>query len=524
MNKKDTNNLFKSFSIMSVLTLISRILGYVRDLFFAFIFGATPIADSFLLAFRIPNFFRRLFAEGAINNAFIPIYLSISNRKDKEASKKFSGSLFLILILGLVVVLILGELFMLEIVKFLAPNFTSDMQVKTANLASIMFPYLIFISASSFIGAMLNANKRFLMWTFLPIVLNLFMVLGMVFSFQKSLDVGVTLSFSVLLAGFVQLILILFWSRYVKINFIFTMPKLSGEIKKFFKLLFPNLLAGGVVQINQFIGVIFASSIPGAISWLYYADRIVQLPLGIFIISITTILLTSLSTPSLKRSKVKIKKQIEKSLEIVLGISLLSCIGLFVLSDLIIDILFRRGQFGFGDVKATSEALIMYAIGLPAFGLIKIFSTIFFSWQDTKTPFRISFFSMILNFILINIFINDLGHLGIALSLSLSSWVNAFLLYFFMQLRGYWKIDFNFIKKLLKLIFVFIITLNLVNSIEYLVLFFDLISTSNFFKKILLLFYLAIAATISFTLFCIAFRIFRLKDLRKENLFKMFKE
>ena len=232
MNKKDTNNLFKSFSIMSVLTLISRILGYVRDLFFAFIFGATPLADSFLLAFRIPNFFRRLFAEGAINNAFIPIYLSISNRKDKGASKKFSGSLFLILILGLVFILILGELFMLEIVKFLAPNFTADMQVKTANLASIMFPYLIFISASSFIGAMLNANKRFLMWTFLPIVLNLFMVLGMVFSFQKYLDVGVTLSFSVLLAGFVQLILILFLSRYVKINFIFTMPNAESGYKE----------------------------------------------------------------------------------------------------------------------------------------------------------------------------------------------------------------------------------------------------------------------------------------------------
>ena len=166
----------------------------------------------------------------------------------------------------------------------------------------------------------------------------------------------------------------------------------------------------------------------------------------------------------------------------------------------------------------------MYAIGLPAFGLIKIFSTIFFSFKDTKTPFRISFFSILLNFILINIFINDLGHLGIALSLSLSSWVNALFLYFFMHLRGYWKIDFNFIKKLLKLFFVFIITLNLVHSIEYLVLFFDLISTSNFFKKILLLFYIAIAAVISFTLFCIVFRIFRLKDLRKENLFKLFKE
>ena len=138
-------NFFKSFSLMSFLTLVSRIIGYIRDLFFAFLLGATPLADSFLLAFRIPNFFRRLFAEGAINNAFIPIYLSISNKKNKMQSRTFSGSLFLFLVLALLIVLILGQIFMLDIVKLLAPSFSLSMQNKTANLASIMFPYLLFI-------------------------------------------------------------------------------------------------------------------------------------------------------------------------------------------------------------------------------------------------------------------------------------------------------------------------------------------------------------------------------------------
>ena len=187
MNRK--NNFFKHLSLMSIITFFSRILGYLRDLIFAFLLGATALADSFLLAFRIPNFFRRLFAEGAINNAFIPIYLSIENKNTSADAQKFSGTLFIFLIFGLVVVCVLGELFMLNLVKALAPNFSEELQQKTASLASIMFPYLLFISASSFLGAILNAKKKFLIWTFLPIVLNLFMVLGMLLAFYNSLDI-----------------------------------------------------------------------------------------------------------------------------------------------------------------------------------------------------------------------------------------------------------------------------------------------------------------------------------------------
>ncbi|MEC8099787.1 MAG: murein biosynthesis integral membrane protein MurJ [Pseudomonadota bacterium] len=514
-------NFFKTFSLMSLLTFFSRIFGYIRDLFFAFFLGASPLADSFLLAFRIPNFFRRLFAEGAINNAFIPIYLSISNKKNKLEAMRFSGSLLILLCIGLITILILGEIFMLDLVKLLAPSFSNSLQNKTAHLASIMFPYLLLISISSFLGAILNAKKRFLMWSFLPIILNLFMVLGMLVAFFNSLDVVSILAISVLFAGIFQFFLIFFWTRYLKITFIFKKPKISKEIKKFFKLLLPNLMAGGIVQINQLVGVIYASAMPGAISWLYYADRIVQLPLGIFIISISTILLTNLSSPKVIKNMNKVKKQIDRSLEIILGISFLSCIGLFIFSELITDILFKRGEFRYGDVKATSDAIFMYAIGLPAFGLIKVFSTIFFSKQDTKTPFKISFFSMILNIILIVSLVGKLGHLGIALALSLSSWANALTLYLLAHFKGYWKINLVFLKKIIKLFIVFFITLNFVGGVEHLVSFFDLISTATLSDKILYLVYLAIITITSFILFCIIFKIIAIKDLSKDNLFSI---
>ena len=362
------------------------------------------------------------------------------------------------------------------------------------------------------------------MWAFLPIVLNLFMVLGMVFSFYKSLDITKVLALSVTIAGVFQFVFIYIRIRHLNIRLILSKPKISKHVKKFFRLLFPNLLAGGVVQINQFVGVIFAASIPGAISWLYYADRIVQLPLGIFIITISTILLTSLSNPNVQKNLNNMNSKIEKSIEIILAVSFLSCIGLFILSDLIVDILFKRGQFGYGDVKATSAAIVMYAYGLPAFGLIKIFSTIFFSHQDTKTPFRVSFFSMILNIIGIFFFIKDFGHLGIALALSLASWINAFVLYIFIHFKGYWRTSFSFLKKVVKLIIVFIASLNVVNFLEYFIIFFDLVDTSTFFKKILFLSYLIILSVTTFILFCIIFRILSIKDLSRKKLNKFFKE
>ena len=324
--------------------------------------------------------------------------------------------------------------FLLTIYHNVSPRYQnkSDSHSTLNTSSGISLIYAVNVYKINKITKFENAKKKFLIWPFLPIVLNLFMVLGMLLAFYNSLDITKVLAYSVIIAGFVQFIFIFLRVKYLKIKFVVAKREITQYVKKFFILLFPNLLAGGVVQINQLVGVIFAASIPGAISWRYYADRIGQLPLGIFIISISTILLTNLSSPDVKKKIENINFQIERSLEVMLGISFLSCIGLLVFSELIVDILFRRGQFGYGDVKATSDAIIMYAIGLPAFGLIKIFSTVFFSYQDTKIPFRISFFSMLINILGIFFLIRDFGHLGIALSLSLSSWINAIILYIFI--------------------------------------------------------------------------------------------
>ena len=200
----------------------------------------------------------------------------------------------------------------------------------------------------------------------------------------------------------------IFWSFKINIKIKFSKPRVSKNIKKFFSLLMPNILAGGILQINQFIGVIFASSIMGAISWLYYADRIVQLPLGIFIVSISTILLTTLSNQKAKNQK-NIDQQIEFSCLLMLCLTLLCMLGLIALSDLIVDILFKRGKFGLGDVLATSDAIVMYSIGLPAFGFIKIFSVIFFSEKNTLIPFLISTLSMLVNLFLIVLLVGSHG-------------------------------------------------------------------------------------------------------------------
>ena len=516
-------NIIKSFSLMSFLTFMSRIFGYIRDLFFAFIFGASSSADNFLLAFRLPNLFRRLFGEGAINNAFIPIYLDVKKISSERAILFSSNSLGLIFII-LAVVTVISLFFMKPIITLLAPGFSEDNIIKTSYLASIMFPYLILISLSSFFAALLNANGRYLLWAFCPIILNIFMILAMILSYYKLLITEILLSWSVLLSGLIQIIILFIWIRKKNIKVKFVKPKITRNIKKLLKLIFPNILAGGIIQINQFIGVIFASSIPGAISWLYYADRITQLPLGIFVISISTILLTLLSKNEANNNIRKIKNQVDISCLLMLSFTMISMVGLLILSDLIIDILFRRGKFGYGDVLATSDAIKMYALGLPAFGFIKIFSVIFFSKQNTLIPFKVSALAMVINFILIYILVNKIGHLGIALALSISSWFNAVILYIYLRLNNFWKIDKNLLIKFLKVIICSFITFTIVVMVNTFILYTDYFNLNNLLSKTMVLSLLILLAGIIFFLLFFVLGIMSLKDFRKKNIKNILKE
>ena len=517
-------SILKSFSLMSVFTFLSRILGYARDLLFAFIFGASSSADSFLLAFRLPNLFRRLFAEGAISNALVPIYLDIKKKSSKKIAQSFYNSVFNYLIIILLIVTVLAEIFMRDIISFLAPGFNEDLVNKTTFLALIMFPYLILISISSFIGALLNANGRFAMWAFSPIILNLGMIIALSISYYYFAIPELVLSWAVIFSGILQLLLMIFWSLKTKIKIKFSKPRISKNIKKFFSLLIPNILAGGILQINQFIGVIFASSIVGAISWLYYADRIVQLPLGIFIVSISTILLTTLSNQNVKKQKKNADQQIEFACLLMFCLTLLCMVGLIALSDLIVDVLFKRGKFGLGDVLATSDAIVMYSIGLPAFGFIKIFSVIFFSEKNTLIPFLISTLSMLVNLLLLVLLVGSLGHLGIALSLSLASYFNVIALYVFLRKKKYWKINKGFYKKIFKILISSFMTYILLITSYMLVLYSDYFSLSGFMSKIITLGVLIILAIIAFIVLLIMFRVVNYKALKNYNFNDLFME
>lgn len=507
----------RKLTVMSFITSFSRVLGYIRDFLFAFIIGAGTVADSFLLAFRIPNFFRRLFAEGSINNAFIPMYLEIKKRNGEKKAELFVGKFISMLLIFLVILVGVMELFILQIVSFLAPGFDSDLLEKTSFLASIMMPYLILISISSLIGATLNAHGRYALWSFSPIILNLIMIAGMCYAVYSNFITEVVLAWSVMISGFIQFFVLLFWVRLKKIRIVFLFPSLSNNIKSLLKLLIPNFLAGGVIQINQFVGLYFASSITGAISWLYYSDRIVQLPLGIFVISISTILLTSLSKS--KYDKEKFVSNINSSYILMLSITFLCTVILIAIPELIVDILFKRGKFGYGDVKATSDALVMYALGLPAFGLIKLFSTIFFSAKNTRFPFYISFFSMLVNILLINFLIDGFGHTGIALALSVSSWISVILLYLGLKIKNYWRMNVDLMLSLFKLVFISFFTFVVLYLSYFLTIYYDFIMLSNLYKKIILLACLVSLATFSFFTFSIFFKVLKIQDI-KGKLFK----
>lgn len=517
-------NLFKSFSLMSVFTFVSRLLGYIRDFIFAFIFGASSGADSFLLAYRLPNLFRRLFAEGAINNALIPLYLDIKKKSNKKLADKFSNYVFTCLIIILFFVTILVEIFMTEIITLLAPGFNEELINKTSFLASIMFPYLILISISSFIGALLNAEGRYVLWAFSPIILNIGMIIAMSLSYFYLFIPELILAWLVILSGIIQMLIMLFWALRKKIKLKIERPKLTKQVKKLFSLLLPNILAGGVLQINQFVGVIYASSIAGAISWLYYADRIVQLPIGIFIISISTILLTVLSKQQLKKNKDSVNKSIESAFLLMLCLTLLSMVGLLAISDLIVDILFKRGQFGLGDVFATSDAIVMYALGLPAFGMIKVFSVIFFSKKNTLIPFVVSSFSMLVNLLFILFFIDGLGHLGIALSLSLSSYINAIILYIFLWKKNYWSINKKTFQKTLKVVFSAFFSYIVLIISYMLVLYLDYFNLAGLMSKTLTLLTLIALATVTFISLLVLFKVVNIRNLINQKFKYLFME
>jgi len=451
-------NLIKSTGTFGFYTIISRLLGYLRDVLIAIFLGTSILADAFFVAFRIPNTFRRLFAEGTFNAAFVPSYSS-ELLKSKSKSQIFANEIFNLLFLGLLFLVLLAEVFMPAFVSLIAPGFVENSEkIKLAiDLTRITFPFLMFVSLSSFFGAILNSHNKFAVASAAPIILNLILI-GILF-FGKYLNDNLVyyLSYGVSIAGFLQLVFLYkFVNKFYLLKFNFKF-KIKNKVKFFFKKLLPSIFSSGVTQINILVGTIIASFQASAVSYLYYADRIYQINLAIAGIAIGVVVLPQLSKHVYFKKKNKILKIQNKALELSMFLSLPATVALLIGSEEIISALFGYGSFKEEAVSNSAKALYYFSFGLPAFALIKVFSTFFFANNDTKTPFYISLTSVFLNIFISIYYFKSVGFIIIPIATSISSWFNSILLFIYLRNRELFKFSKNFFIKLLKIIIASII-------------------------------------------------------------------
>ena len=452
--------LFKIISIVGSLTFLSRILGYFRDLLIARVIGAGLISDCFFVAFKLPNLFRRILGEGAMNAAFIPVVSGVRAKSGKKSADVFFSNIFSFLLVALLAFVLILEIFMPLIITLIAPGFSDNPEKfnHSINLTRLTFPFVLFICLTSLMGAYLNTLGKFASMAVTPIILNLSLIFTLLIFFKSEnlFLISSTLSFVVSIAGIIQVI----WMYYnirrnkskLSINFSFFKTfKRDKEITKFFKLLLPAILGNGAYQINLLIDMILASTLPdGSISFLYYADRVNQLPLGVLGIAIGTALLPVLSSQVKKNQKKEAEKSISKAIKFGILFSIPAFFGLLIFSENIISFLFFRGAFEYKDVQATSAALIALCCGLPAFIMIKILVIPFFANEDTKTPIKISLFCMSINLILNLILIREFLHVGLAISTSVSAWINFILLFYILNKNLNYSFDISIFKVFLK--------------------------------------------------------------------------
>ncbi len=505
-------NIIKSTGTFSFYTLISRILGYLRDILIAIFLGSGPIADAFFVAFRIPNTFRRLFGEGSFNAAFIPSY-SKELVKGKKKSENFANSVFNLLTIFLLALVFLMELFMPFFVSLIAPGFKSDPEkfLLATQLTKITFPFVLFISLASFFSAILNSHNRFAAASAAPIILNILMI-GILL-FGKILDekLVIYLSYGVSVAGFIQVIfLIIFVKKFFRPKFQFKL-NISTNIKLFFKKLLPSIFSSGVTQINILVGTIIASFQASAVSYLYYADRIYQINLAISGIAIGTIILPKLSMYLQKNKKSDIERIQNKSLELSLLLSVPAMLALIIASEEIVSSLFGYGSFDEISVKNSAEALLYFSFGLPAFSLIKIFSSFIFARDNTKIPFYFSAISVLLNILISVYFFNDLGFIIIPIATSISSWINSILLYIYLHKEKNFQLNKKLIVQILRIfISSTIMGICLINLISF---FDSQLSFENNYKVLYLLFLVILSILIYFTASLIT-KAFKLNDIK----------
>ena len=436
LEKNKTSFFLGGFSQSAFLTTLSRISGYIRDVFIATFLGAGIFSDIFFISFKLPNLFRRITAEGALTSSFLPIYAKLRSQNNDFVAIKYFKKIIYKVTLMLILLMIIFQISMPIVVSFIAPGFIDNNEVtnQIISLTRITMIFMPLISAVALLGVATNVSGRFWILSFTPIILNSFIILGCLsisdFWTIKSLPLGIAM----VIGGIFQLIfMIVMIKRYKILNSKKTKKQVGTKndesvinfhIKQTWRRFFPAAFGGGILQINLLVDTILASLLGfGAVSYLYFADRITQLPLGIIGVALGTSLLTSLSRASAQNDIKQFSKELIISFKIGLFFSIPAAFVFIFYNDLLIKVLFERGEFTFNETKQTSVALFAYSLGIPAFIMMKSCQPAFLATGNTKTPMYIGFILLILNIILSFILMSLLNHAGIALATSIVSWI-----------------------------------------------------------------------------------------------------
>ncbi|KZD10704.1 multidrug transporter MurJ [Oceanibaculum pacificum] len=425
-------------------TMLSRLAGFARDILVAAYLGAGPVADAFFVAFKFPNFFRRLSGEGAFSVAFIPMFSGTLATQGRQEALEFANRTLAVMAAIMLGFLLVMELIMPWAMHVIAPGFADDPAqfALAVELTRITFPYLPLISFVALMGGMLNAMDRFAAMAAAPIMLNLCLILALFAGVPYAETPGHALAWGVVVAGIVQFAWLLIACHQAGMSLRPVRPRLTPDIRKLFRLILPAAVGAGVMQINLMVDVLLASLLPtGAISYLYYADRVNQLPLGVVGIAIGTALLPLLSRQVKTGDAAGASDSQNRGLEVALLLTLPATAGLVVLAVPIIEVLFQRGAFTPQDARATGLALAAYAIGLPAYVLVKVLAPGFYAREDTATPVKVAVGAMLVNLVIGVTLMQVIAHVGLALATAVASWVNAGLLGLILHRRGMFTTD-----------------------------------------------------------------------------------
>jgi len=436
--------LLRSVATVGSLTMVSRLFGFVRDMLTAAILGAGPLADAFFVAQRLPNLFRSLFAEGAFSAAFVPLANRALVEGGKPALRDFAEEAFSVLFVALLIFVLLGEIFMPWVMNVIAPGFESEpgkFQL-VVDLTRITFPYLLFISLTALQGGLLNTVDRFAAAAATPVLLNLFLIAALLLMVALHWADGEVLAWALTASGIAQFCWLMMSCHRAGIGLRLHWPHLTPQVRQTLKIMGPGVLGAGVTQLNLLISTALASLLPGgSVSYLYYADRLNQLPLGVVGIAVATAILPPLSRQIRSGDETGAVQTQNRGLELAVLLTLPAATALAILALPILATLFERGAFGPREAEATAQALVAYAVGLPAFVLVKVLAPAFFARHDTATPVKVAILSMATNLLLTLLLMRFFAHVGVAIALSAAGWLQAVVLLTLLARRSHFRFD-----------------------------------------------------------------------------------